>query len=68
MSEKEKQFEVTFHLSNGEEIGHLMKSRSMKALRYKLVNDIKENFELTLGNDFVLLTSHIVYFLIDEKE
>lgn len=65
-----KQYEVTFHLINGE-VGHLIEETNLIRAR----NSIKNKFEdagdspvLALTDDLVLVKANVQYFVVKEYE
>ncbi|WP_338779556.1 hypothetical protein [Metabacillus sp. FJAT-52054] len=65
-----KQYEVTFHLINGE-IGHLIEESSLVRAKNKIKNqfeDIGESPVLSLTDDLVLVKANVQYFMVKEYE
>jgi len=64
-----KEYTVDFFLSNGQEIGHLMKGRSMNDVKKRLTDEFASNESPFLDlDDMMIAKSHVQYFIIREYE
>jgi len=65
-----QQYEVTFHLINGE-VGHLIEESSLIRARNKIkyyFEDEGESPVLALTDDLVLVKANVQYFIVKEYE
>lgn len=64
------QYEVTFHLINGE-VGHLIEEKSLIRARNIIKNKFEDDLDspvLALTDDLVLVKSNVQYFVVKEYE
>ncbi|MBA9029168.1 MULTISPECIES: hypothetical protein [Bacillaceae] len=64
-----KQYEVTFHLINGE-IGHLVEETSLIRARNKINNHFEDDNSpvLAITDDLVIVKANVQYFVVKEYE
>ena len=65
-----KQYEVTFHLINGE-VGHIIEETSLIRARNSIKNQFEDDGDspvLALTDDLVLIKANVQYFMVKEYE